>query len=364
MGKTVPLHISELMIGEATGYKRFFSRSAEMSSLAHRHRSTISSSLFTNIPTPSRNIRAIWDDNRAGVVTKGPKGPKGEGENGNFQRFRDNHGEEIIVLKGSEYLTINLDNIRTTLHGLLPYCKTKVTNLPKEASDALSDIITVAQCIYETPPAYECLQEVILSVFHDCAQSSPEPGTVGCFLIGCFCSNDTDESMGCSPCCAGSFPPALGTPGFSFCPRPVILFDGETFRSLHDVADDRSMALVYVEVEDFKGFTSEQCSQLASHGVKKVKIVRTHKSPGENQDRREGTIQEQTDFINLTDLCLKGKNGRNGVNGVNGANELSSMIPTAVSSPGGSGGVLIIILLIALALVILFFAWKMTNKSA
>lgn len=294
-----------------------------MSYYGHRRQTPLKSSLF----------RRAHDD--GGFVEKG--GPNtNRGEDG-YRRGRDDVGNEIIIVEKGESsnITINMDNVRATLTELRAHAHVPIRELSKEMSEMLQDVVTISQLLYNSA-AYNVFLEEVLRAHADVR--NVRAGTVGAFFVGCFVPSGYSGPAGCNPNCAGALPPEPNTEGWSFCDKLVILYNGEVFHSLNEVADN-SQAHIYIpEGVEFNGFTPSELRQLSAYGITTAKIIR---STGAGS-----SFQEHGDFVELSRL---GKQPPRPSTPVRNA---------APSSGGGMNNGLIIILVIIFFLIMLVIGWK------
>ena len=224
--------------------------------------SNINSAIFMEDPVPIKGSdkKQDYTNDDGEFVTKGHKdtyrhvGGKGDvylikGEGGSFQLHRQ--------------------NLIDTLKELRNYADIPVRNLSSETNELFKAIVEALRLLYGSQALYDIVLKDVRDVFN--GVTNIKPGTVSAFFIGCFNEDSFPGPLGCSPKCASSLPPSDGTPGYDPCEDLVLIYKDGVFSSLNEKKTDH--VYIYIENNDFTGFTNENINQLREVGVANSTII-------------------------------------------------------------------------------------------
>lgn len=173
--------------------------------------------------------------------------------------------KEKVYLKGADDYQIDVNDIEIVLKKLVPFADKPLNEAPQGELEEITNTVNVL-CNTEYYPA---LQEVINKYF---SSSSPTPGTVRAYMIGCNVKSDP-----CSSVCAGSAP---ANSNFNVCPDKVLIGIPEEGRYSFTLINNSSStrALLYLPIsctEEFKGFSMQDQKELSKLEIKEVKILQS-----------------------------------------------------------------------------------------
>lgn len=300
--------------------------------------SNINSSLFMSDPVPvrnngSQNISHFTDQS---YFVKGDNN-----KDDTVSSYEHVGGEEDVFIINSEGGSFQLHRktLKEILSELKPHANVSVRQLNPEHTESFRSIVEALRLLYGSQALYDLVLTDIRNVFSDI--KDVKPGTVAAFFIGCFNDDKFPGPMGCSPKCAASLPPSEGTPGYANCEDLVLIYTEGLFSSLN--VKRSSHAYIYIEDNNFSGFTNENILQLKDAGIENASLVFG------NQD---GSYREITSALPIDQLPHK----------VETSSVQSTNVTTEQNEPTSNGAgivfAIIIIVIIILLFVILYRAYN------
>lgn len=260
-------------------------------------------------------------------------------EKGAYSSSTDSHN--LISSQGGNKISVDFNRIRVMLESLVPYCDTQVTDLSGEAKSNLDYILKISKAISKTP-LYSKLYDNIKKIFKSHC-STPIPGSVGAFFIGCAVSSCGFKGPNeCDPRCAGSLTPPSGSKNCKKCQQVCVLYDEHGhIRPLNNVNAKDSDGTGYIVVlgKDFDGFSKRDISTFERRGLKKASYLRWY----------DGKYHHQSEMVEVSQLPIKTKSGGKCDNG---------------SSSISGGAVAIIVVAIVVIILVLFFFFFRGNATS
>lgn len=224
--------------------------------------SSINSSLFMSDPVPIKDQNAKYLIKGDEVEMTDNSGTKEENNSANQEDF-------IVVTSEGGSFQLHRKTLREMLLELKKDSHVSIKQLNPGKTQSFTSIVETLRLLYNSNDLYDLVLKDVHEIFSNV--SNIKPGTVAAFFLGCSNDNKFDGPMGCDPKCAASLPPSEGTPEYANCNDLVLLYDNGGFSSLNDVGSQH--AYIYIENNNFQGFTEENIKQLKDAGIQESTLV-------------------------------------------------------------------------------------------
>lgn len=249
--------------------------------------------------------------------------------------------EDVFIVNGQNgSFQLNRKTLKQTLAELKTQSAISIRQLSPEYTESFKSVMEALRLLYGSQALYDLVLTDIRNVFDDV--KDVKPGTVAAFFIGCFNDDKFPGPIGCSPKCAASLPPTEGTPGYANCDDLVLIYSDGLFSSLNEKRSTH--AYIYVEDNDFPGFSLENINQLKEAGIENASLVFG------NQD---GSYREVTGVLNVNQLPRRSDDNMK-LQQTNTQQEVNNTSSSGDNTGAGIAFAIVIIIIIILLLVILF----------
>lgn len=197
---------------------------------------------------------------------------------------------EVFIIDGDDgSFELHRDTLKLTLQDLKSQCHVNIRNLTGDHSESFKNVVDVLRILHSSPDMYQLIVTDIRNIFSDV--QNIKPATVGAFFIGCFDNTGFPGPVGCNPKCAASF--IHGADDHNDCSELVLIYSDGSFSSLNE--KNSELAHIYIEDNNFKGFSAENINQLKEADIKEVSLI--YGNPN-------GSLREVTGVIAVENLPL------------------------------------------------------------
>lgn len=246
--------------------------------------------------------------------------------------------EDVYFISGeTQAYKFDRKNLKKSFKKLRKHAHVRLEDLDKDNTHRLKSIVQVIKSFYGTKDMYDIVIKDMKCVFSDV--DNIKPGTVAAFFAGCYTKDNFPGPVGCNPKCVASIRPSDGTI-FETCDDTVLTYKkSQGFVSLNK--KESCHAYVYVDFDDFPGFTRSDIAKLEDADIKHVTLI-----IGDDN----GTYKEVHNAVNVSELPLNPNNDTT----VTGTGTTT----TEPSSANKGAGIAFFVILLALLLILAFVFYR------
>ncbi len=148
---------------------------------------------------------------------------------------------DIISTKaGDKVFDIDRNKVTVTFKQLAQHGNTLIIDLPPRERQLFDEVRGMFNTLWSDPAAYGLFYKDARKEFN--RFTTPLPGTVAAWFVGCSTNNGFGSDAQCNPICAGSLQPPMGTQGFEACKSSTYLLkdDSSSLIALHRGNDGKA----------------------------------------------------------------------------------------------------------------------------
>jgi len=294
--------------------------------MSQQHNSVIGSSFFADDPILGRGLNKKKNQDKSDevILTKGEDTPS-------------NNSNDIIIIKGPDgkQFQVHRNVLIETMEQLRPNILLSISKLEPTQLTAFKSVVESLNLIKSSPEVHNLILNDIKEVLKEVKDY--KPGSLAAYFIGCLTDRKFPGPIGCDPKCTASL--MSDDPKFTTCDGIVLIYDEGKFSSLNDKTS--TLAYIYIEGKNFKGFTNDNITQLMNAGITEAIIIY-----GGDPEYQE--VTQKTPLVKLPQINTT-------LNNTLGQNEPA--VSNTASDSGAGWVILIIVIIIAILLGVLL--WRM-----
>jgi hypothetical protein len=226
------------------------------------------------------------------------------------------------------------------LEELKPYANTYIKNLPQDVKDSYHSIVETLKLLKGSDAYHNIILKDIHKAFAS-KEKGMKPGTVSAFFSACFGNDGFTGPYGCNLKCAVAFHGVdekdIDPDMVTVCEDLILIYKDGSFGAINE--KESSHAYIYVDGNNFQGFTKDNIETLKKSGIYEVALI---------FGNDDGSYKEVGSYISVHELPIL-KHGA-----TNKSSHKNNGTTTTTVNNSGIWAVVVVLIIIGLLLLLVY----------